>query len=500
MLECAPMGKFARAVHQFACRKSMPVGFGVWAVLSMPIGAYWATAFLMTPSAEKGVAGRGFISIVLLLPLLYFLLKTLSRPTHICVSREGLSYCWRYTFAAYGPTLKWRDITMISVLQPQNTSRVQSRLLRFRSPQRAIDLRVDEVTEPSLLPVLFKAIEENAPTAPRDPELQSMLGADCSHESYTELWLKALTAPPQRNRLAPLTEGTSLQGGEYRILQRIGSGGQGVAYTAIRRSQGDTVVLKEYVLPVGVSYGSKVESLEKFQREAQILGQIEHQQIVTLLDFFFEDHRGYIVLDFVQGKSLQSLVFESGPLAEDKVIDLALQMSDILSYLHFREPAVVHRDFTPDNLMLSSNGVLKLIDFNVAQQKRTTATATVVGKHAYIAPDQFRGQATPQSDIYSLGASLFFLLTGSEPKPITSSHPKQKNDAVSSEMDTIVAACTAIDTNTRYESAARLSEALHKLKQQRTAGAGLIETRSLEEPESPERQSSLTPEITDTDP
>ncbi|MBX9725263.1 MAG: serine/threonine protein kinase, partial [Candidatus Obscuribacterales bacterium] len=225
----------------------------------------------------------------------------------------------------------------------------------------------------------------------------------------------------------------------------------------------NTVVLKEYVLPLGVSHASKAESLEKFQLEAQILGQLDHPQIVKLVDFFFEDHRGYMVLEYVQGRNLQSLCHSEGALSESKVIELAKQMSMILDYLHTRKPAIIHRDFTPDNLILTADGTLKLIDFNVAQQQKLSATATVVGKHSYIAPDQFRGQATPQSDIYSMGASIAYLLTGTEPKPISSTHPKMKNPQVSDEMDAIVAKCTAIDPSRRFASAAEFRQALDSL-------------------------------------
>src|SRR5581483_5192636 len=100
------------------------------------------------------------------------------------------------------------------------------------------------------------------------------------------------------------------------------------------------------------------------------------------------------------------------------------QMCEILAYLHGLEPPVVHRDFTPDNLMITDDGTLKLLDFNVAMSADNAATSsTAVGKHAYMAPEQFRGLPEPKSDIYSLGATLHFLLTGRDPEPISVSHP-----------------------------------------------------------------------------
>jgi serine/threonine protein kinase len=111
---------------------------------------------------------------------------------------------------------------------------------------------------------------------------------------------------------------------------------------------------------------------------------------------------------------------------------------------------VVHRDFTPDNLILNNDGVLKLVDFNVAQQKDVTATGTVVGKHAYLPPEQFRGHPGTRSDIYALGATLYYLLTGEEPEPISVSRPRAVVGQVSQELDDIVARATAPNETDRY--------------------------------------------------
>ncbi len=93
----------------------------------------------------------------------------------------------------------------------------------------------------------------------------------------------------------------------------------------------------------------------------------------------------------------------------------------LLDLLHAN--SIVHRDFTPDNLILNSKGQLKLIDFNVAQQIQEGSTGTIVGKHAYVPPEQFRGKATSQSDLYAFGATMFYLLTGKDPEPISQSIP-----------------------------------------------------------------------------
>jgi serine/threonine protein kinase len=111
-------------------------------------------------------------------------------------------------------------------------------------------------------------------------------------------------------------------------------------------------------------------------------------------------------------------------------------------------------------LILGPDGSLKLIDFMVAQQSADTATATVVGKHAYLPPEQFRGRAIPRSDIYAFGCTLFYLLTGKDPEPLTSSHPIFERDTVSGAMDTLVATATDLDLNKRFACADDVRQAL----------------------------------------
>jgi serine/threonine protein kinase len=201
-------------------------------------------------------------------------------------------------------------------------------------------------------------------------------------------------------------------------------------------------VLKEFVLPIGIDSDARRAATEKFLSDAELLRGLKHPCIVELFDCFIEDHRGYLVLERISGESLKDLVARSGALGEAEVVELMKQMIEILGYLHGRTPPVVHRDFTPDNLILRGDGMLKLVDFNVAQQSGSGVTGTMVGKPAYIAPEQVAGEFSPASDIYSLGATLFFPLTASEPEPITSSHPACVVPEVSQDMDGLVSKCT----------------------------------------------------------
>lgn len=279
--------------------------------------------------------------------------------------------------------------------------------------------------------------------------------------SYTTLWLQCFeSSEPSRARQETLTEGTTLGNDRYVITGSVGSGGQGTAYLARSLDTDETVVLKEFILPAHGDLATRQKALEHVKREAELLGTLNHPQIVSYIDFFIDDLRAYLVLEHIDGKSLRHVVQERGTLPTSETIGLAAQMCTILEYLHSQTPAVVHRDFTPENLILTQSGKIKLIDFNVALQLDSTTTKTVVGKHSYIPPEQFRGKATPASDIYALGATMYFMLCGKDPQPITSSHPRTEKIDIGESLDHLIARATALDAAERPATPKEFKEAL----------------------------------------
>jgi eukaryotic-like serine/threonine-protein kinase len=137
-------------------------------------------------------------------------------------------------------------------------------------------------------------------------------------------------------------------------------------------------------------------------------------------------------------------------------------MCNALNYLHNLVPPIVHRDFTPHNLMMCTDGRVRLIDFNVAFQPELNTGKTIVGKRNYIPPEQFRGQASIESDIYALGGTLFFLLTGRDPEPLSQSFPINVLPELKEELNQIVARATALAIEERYRSVEELSGDLEK--------------------------------------
>jgi tRNA A-37 threonylcarbamoyl transferase component Bud32 len=283
-------------------------------------------------------------------------------------------------------------------------------------------------------------------------ELRDALSVNVD-ESYTELWLSSIKSAPKIEQLLPLTAGHKLESRPVEIIEPLASGGQGLTYMA-RTGDGAKVVLKEIILPM---YDARAANMviQRFEKDAALLKSLDHPQIVRLLDSFRENHRAFLVLEHIGGKTLENLVEETGPMDEASVLKLIRQMLNILAYLHGRTPPVVHRDFTPDNLMLDHNGTVKLIDFDVALETiDSKIQSTMVGKQSYLPPEQFRGRPCNQSDVYAMGATIYFLLTGVPPQALTCSSPQSVNASVSNSLNKFVMGCTALNLTDRFKSVA----------------------------------------------
>lgn len=475
LLSYRPEGNTSRWLSYLIEREhSYPI---LYLLTVLAVGAFWLfkeSIFSISPGLERAFESIWSILLhpiwwLVIAPVSVLVLKRLSRfllqPTHVEIGSEGLRTHWKQMGDKASKVVPWTGIDNISIQQLPGSTLQDNALITFTSAKnkRLMQVRVGGLVDVDGKERFLNALNKYGKEVRRDYEVTALLSKPPEH-TYTELWLNALSATPQRERLAPLAAGTKLQNGNYCVVDRIGMGGQGVAYKAIAIATEErdelVVVLKEYVLPVHVTLQARKHSIEVLQHEAKLLQRLHHPQVVQLIDFFFEDHRGYLVLELIEGMSLRKLVEDDGPLMESMVRELAIQMCDILEYLHEQSPPVVHRDFTPDNLILTTSGVLKLIDFNVAHQREATTTATVVGKHAFIPPEQFRGKPTPRSDIYAMGGTLHFLLTGQDPQPITPARPQQINAFITTDLDELIGRATAVDETKRVQNAAEFRSAL----------------------------------------
>lgn len=289
--------------------------------------------------------------------------------------------------------------------------------------------------------------------------------------SFTELWLHDFATQGTRQTLGLLAAGARLKEGRYVVNGIIGGGGQGNAYLA--EGLNGTVVLKEYVLPVYRGTRLFEDLSARFFAEAKLLSALKHPGIVNLLDHFVEDSRGYLVLEFVEGPSLKELVEREGAQPLSTVISVGKDLSAALLYLHGRFPAVVHRDLSPDNVILREDGSACIVDFNVARELERDSRTAVVGKQAYMPPEQFRGKPCPQSDLYALGATLYYLAVGEDPPPLTNLSPFEdaaeaiSKDKYFEEFDEIVRGMTILSLDKRFRSADIVYEKLSRLELKR---------------------------------
>ncbi|MBE9128989.1 MULTISPECIES: serine/threonine protein kinase [unclassified Coleofasciculus] len=204
----------------------------------------------------------------------------------------------------------------------------------------------------------------------------------------------------------------------YRILNRLGQGDIDTTYKAEDLKSGQRVAIKSLSLRQMTDW----KTLELFEREARILSQLNHPGIPSYLDYFHidtpEDRNFYIIQQFVKGKSLAELVKMGWKPKEATVKRLAIEVLKVLVYLQQFTPAIIHRDIKPQNIILRKNGQVFLVDFGaVSDTYRYTITgsSTIVGTFGYMAPEQYRVQAVLSTDLYGLGATLLFLLTGKSP-------------------------------------------------------------------------------------
>lgn len=271
---------------------------------------------------------------------------------------------------------------------------------------------------------------------------------------------------PLRNTIDILDPGMVLEG--YEIQQYIGHGGFGVVYEGVRLRDGARVALKETF---------DAAHIRHFKREFDHLRHLHYENLPAYYDMFTAQDNGYLVMEFVEGESLLTLLERQGkPLQVTQVEGFAVQLCAAVRYLHERQPPLLHRDIKPANIRLRPDGVLKLVDFGIAKPQRTaTQTYTRASQRAFSAvyapPEQttLQGKVTVQSDLYSIGATLYHLLTGHYPVPaldrmVASTDPLPAphtlNPAISRTLSAVLLRAMALRPEDRYESVEALEYAL----------------------------------------
>jgi serine/threonine protein kinase len=271
-------------------------------------------------------------------------------------------------------------------------------------------------------------------------------------------------------REKPLTVDTELTGRyTYRIRRLVGGGGMAWVYQVERLDAGHTSLwaLKE-LRPQTQDPDTQKHARRLFDQEASILSRLDHPNLPQVIDFFEEDGRAYLVMEFVWGESLEKRLEQArSPLMERQVLQWAIQICEVLDYLHSRQPPVIFRDLKPSNVMVNNAGVVKLVDFGIARTYKEDKLQDTIalGSENYAAPEQWgQAQTDPRSDIYGLGATMYHLLANMPPSPaFLPAEPTPLdalNSALSPETVEIVTRAMARDRDARYQSANEMKEAL----------------------------------------
>lgn len=282
--------------------------------------------------------------------------------------------------------------------------------------------------------------------------------------SFTKIWEAELNSRYGTTAYTPLECGDTLSDGNYKVLGQIAFGGLSAIYLAEDNTD-NLVVLKESVLPESADEQTKEKALEMFQREAKLLCTIRHRNISQVYDYFVNDDRHYMVLDHLDGRTVRDFVQEYGRQSEDTALRWGTELASTLSYLHNMEPPVIHRDLTPDNIIIRKDGSISIIDFGAANNFLGTATCTVVGKSAYIPLEQFQGKARLCSDIYAFGATMYFILTGREPQPFSESDVSRDSKRITKEFNQLILECTKVQADERIPTVEILLERLGGLRE-----------------------------------
>ncbi len=258
----------------------------------------------------------------------------------------------------------------------------------------------------------------------------------------------------------------------YEIIKLIGEGGMANVYLAMDNILNRKVAIK--ILRGDLSGDEKF--IRRFQREALSVSNLSHPNIVEVYDVGEEDGQHYIVMEYIEGKTLKQLIKKRGSLTLEEVIDIMCQLADGLAHAH--EAYIIHRDIKPQNILILDNGIVKITDFGIAMAinaTQLTQTNSVMGSVHYLPPEQANGKgATIKSDIYSLGILMYELLTssvpfkGETPVEIALKHMKEKipsvrkqNPLIPQSIENVVLRATAKNPKNRYDSVREMYNDLH---------------------------------------
>ncbi|HPZ06677.1 MAG TPA: SUMF1/EgtB/PvdO family nonheme iron enzyme [Candidatus Eremiobacteraeota bacterium] len=287
---------------------------------------------------------------------------------------------------------------------------------------------------------------------------------DCNFENIEEAKFCGKCGIP----LLELTEDGLIDQGyilerRYEIIDIIKEGGMGCVYKA-RDIRLDRECAVKEMLSVE-DFGDQEYAIRRFQEEALMLSRLRHVGLPIVMDYFIENERYYLVMDFIKGQDLQNILdeYDGKPVEEDKVINWSIQVLEVLDYLHNQKPPIVYRDLKPGNIMIRDyDNRAVLVDFGIARTIRpdSDTTKTIIGTFGYCAIEQVKGKPEPRSDIFSMGATMHHMLTGVQPQLLNIDPIEKINPNISKKLMRIVNKATQEEVEKRFSSARDMIETL----------------------------------------
>lgn len=259
--------------------------------------------------------------------------------------------------------------------------------------------------------------------------------------------------------------------GPYEIINVIGEGGMGIVYKGVHRTLDQEVAIKA----LSASLSVNTEMRDRFLQEARIQAKLTHPNIVNLLNFIEDADSFYLIMGFIEGETLEALIKRVGLIPPERAVDISVQVLGALQFAH--DKGVIHRDIKPSNIMISTSGLVKIMDFGIARimgSKRQTATGVRPGTLWYMSPEQVKGQEIDaRSDIYSFGVTLYQVVTGKVPFDADSDYgimrahvelepisPREAYPHIPEYLENAVLKSLAKDPGNRFQSAREMADGL----------------------------------------
>ncbi|QPC81182.1 serine/threonine-protein kinase [Phototrophicus methaneseepsis] len=258
----------------------------------------------------------------------------------------------------------------------------------------------------------------------------------------------------------------------YKIDAKLGGGGQGAVYQARDLNFPDArrlVAIKEMTV-MTADPSLRASSLKTFQREANILATLNHPATPKIYDFFDQNNSAYLIMEYINGNNLEEILIKTKKIPIDKIVEWAIELCDVLQYLHSYQPEpIIFRDMKPANIMIDSLGKVRLVDFGIAKIFVSGVKHTTIGTEGYSSPEQYKGNANPLSDIFSLGATLHHVITRKDPRlepPFSFSERNimDYNEEATPELAAILDKALSFEPEKRYQSCAEMKEAFMALR------------------------------------